>query len=118
MKRCASVSIRAESDKQPMPEETHEQNLTHGEIKVLALQNGLPESLFLKAVWQLLVGYPVAFTTNWILDQAEHSELRDWRYETLHPCVGAVGARVQGWRCYPRVELAPAWLRKVLDGLK
>jgi|SRR5580704_6474890 hypothetical protein len=101
-----------------MPEAIHEQNLTHGEIKILTLQNGLPESLFQKAVLLLLMGHPVAFTTNWILDQAEHAELRDWRYENLHPCVGAVGARVQGWRCYPKMELAPAWLRDALDGLK
>jgi hypothetical protein len=107
-----------ERDKQPMPDGTHEQNLTHGEIKILALQNGLPESLFQKAVWQLLMGYPVGFTTNWILDQTEHNQLRDWRFETLHPYMSALGARIHGFRSYPKVEHAPPWLRNALDGLK
>jgi hypothetical protein len=101
-----------------MPEAPNEPRLTHGEIRILALQKGLPESLFLKAVWQLLMGYSVAFTTNWILDQPENTQLRDWRYETLHPCVSALGARVQGLRSYPKVELAPAWLQEALDRLK
>ena len=63
----------------------------------------------------LLNGQSSSFTTNLILLQPDHGQLHEWRYETLHPLVTALKARLQGWLTCPTVELAPEWLRRVLE---
>ena len=98
-----------------MPETGTCPELTQGEARILLLRDGLPAPLFQQAALMLLNGQSASFTTNLILLQPDHGQLHEWRYETLHPLVSALKARLQGWLTCPTVELAPEWLRSVLE---
>jgi hypothetical protein len=97
-----------------MPDSGVGPHLTPGEVKIQLLREGLPTPLFRTAVRLLFSGQTASITTNWILMQYDHGQ-NEWRYETLQPLVGALHARVQGWLSFPMRELAPEWLKDMLN---
>ena len=76
----------------------------------------MPDPLFHQAVLLLLTGMSAAWVAGWLLDQPEYAEFQDyWEFEALRMQLAKMRRHVRHWLAYPKLELAPSWLKEVFE---